>query len=337
MNKIRVRTCMSQDVTVLSNDFLDRFLPKANGDFIKIYLYFLRSASAPDAALSLCSAADRLNCTENDILRALRYWEKEQVLNLALTENGELREISFVSFCSKEYFGEEKQEVTAPSGITADRMTELAQQEDIRELMFIAQQYLGKTLTSTEARTLCFFYDGLHFSPDLIDFLIEYCVSRGHKSFRYMEKVAMNWHEQGISTVHAARTQIESYHREYYDILKALGSDGRHPVEAEIKMMKKWLETWELPMPVILEACERTVLKTQKPTLRYADGILSRWQAEGVKSVDDVRRLDAEYIREKEQAGKKAAPAVRKKTGSFSEFGQRSYDYDSLESKLLNQ
>jgi DnaD/phage-associated family protein len=216
-------------------------------------------------------------------------------------------------------------------------MTELAQQEDIRELMFIAQQYLGKTLTSTEARTLCFFYDGLHFSPDLIDFLIEYCVSRGHKSFRYMEKVAMNWHEQGISTVHAARTQIESYHREYYDILKALGSDGRHPVEAEIKMMKKWLETWELPMPVILEACERTVLKTQKPTLRYADGILSRWQAEGVKSVDDVRRLDAEYIREKERAGKKAAPAVRKKTGSFSEFGQRSYDYDSLESKLLNQ
>ena len=102
-------------------------------------------------------------------------------------------------------------------------------------------------------------------------------------------------------------------------------------------MMKKWLETWELPMPVILEACERTVLKTQKPTLRYADGILSRWQAEGVKSVDDVRRLDAEYIREKEQAGKKAAPAGRKKTGSFSEFGQRSYDYDSLESKLLNQ
>lgn len=97
MNKIRVRTCMSQDVTVLSNDFLDRFLPKANGDFIKIYLYFLRSASAPDAALSLCSAADRLNCTENDILRALRYWEKEQVLNLALTESGELREISFVS------------------------------------------------------------------------------------------------------------------------------------------------------------------------------------------------------------------------------------------------
>ena len=60
--------------------------------------------------------------------------------------------------------------------LTPDRVKELKQNEDIIQLLYIAEQYLGKTLTPTETRKILFFYDELHMSVDLIDYLIEYCV-----------------------------------------------------------------------------------------------------------------------------------------------------------------
>ena len=64
MDMIKIRSCLAQDVTIISNDFLDRFLPEANGEFIKIYLYLLRVAGSGSDSLSVCSIADRMNYTE---------------------------------------------------------------------------------------------------------------------------------------------------------------------------------------------------------------------------------------------------------------------------------
>ncbi len=335
MDTIRIRSCFAQDVTVIANDFLDRFLPEANGDFLKIYLYMLRVAGEGRDSFSLSSIADRLNCTEKDVERAIRYWEKEKVLRISKDSSGKLTDIAFVSYCRQEVT-EEVPQAAKPSDISAERLTELGSREDIRELLFIAQQYLGKPLSRSEMQKICFFYDGLHFSPDLIDYLIEYCVSRNHKSFHYIEKVALAWKEQGISTVREARVEVGSYHKEYYDILKAMGIDNHHPVEAEIRIMKKWLEKYEFPMELIREACTRTVMGASKPSLNYVDGILSRWYARNVHTLEDVAALDREHAAAQE-AAKKSAPSPKRTKNSFTDFEQRTYDYSSLESALVSR
>lgn len=333
MDTIRIRSCFAQDVTVISNAFLDRFLPEANGDFLKIYLYLLRTSGKKEGAFSLCGIADRMNCTENDVLRALRYWEKEGVLQITRDSDDAVSEIVFTSYCDKETAEDAPSPVSKSSEITSERLAELGQKEDIRELFFIAQQYLGKPLSRSEMQKLCFFYDGLRFSPDLIDYLIDYCVSHGHTSFHYIEKVALNWKDQGITTVRDARKSAESYHREYYDILKALGINNHHPVEAETRVMKKWIEKYEFPMEIITEACTRTVMNAAKPTLGYVDGILSKWYAKNVRTRDDIAKLDEEHARAASR--EKAASAPKAKSGSFNNFEQRDYDYSSLESQLL--
>lgn len=339
MDTIRIRSCFTQDVTVISNDFLDRFLPESNGDFLKIYLYLLRTAGTRTEAITLSGIADRMNCTETDVDRALRYWEKEGVLSLVRNDAGGLDEIAFTGYCRTD--SGETSHPGSSSELTTERMTELGEREDVRELLFIAQQYLGRPLTRTEMQKICFFYDGLRFSPDLIDYLIEYCVSRGHKSFHYIEKVALNWKEQGISTVRDARIEAGSYHREYYDILKALGIDNHHPVEAEIKIMKKWLERYEFSMELIREACTRTVMGASRPTLTYADGILSKWYGQGVRSLQDVKVLDEEHARKKTRPEAKTpsgnGSSKRGAKNSFSEFEQRDYNYSELETQLLKQ
>ena len=334
MDTIRIRSCFPQDVTVISNDFLDRFLPEANGDFFKIYLYLVRAAGSDTADLTLCSIADRMNCTENDVDRALRYWEKEGALTLSRDVEGRLTDISFTN--SRPVQEKEPQSAGRPSDITSERLTELGSREDIRELLFIAQQYLGKPLTRSEMQKICFFYDGLHFSPDLIDYLIEYCVSRGHKSFHYIEKVALNWKDQGVQTVRDARVAAGSYHREYYDILKALGIDNHHPVEAEIRVMKKWIEKYEFPMELITEACTRTVMGASKPTLNYTDGILTRWYSNGVRTMEDVARLDRQHEQDvSSRKTERTAPSRR--TNTFVDFEQRNYDFGNLESALIGK
>ena len=50
--------------------------------------------------------------------------------------------------------------------------------------------------------------EDLHFSDDLIDYLIQYCVDLGKKDFRYIEKVALNWSEEGITTTKQAERKV---------------------------------------------------------------------------------------------------------------------------------
>ena len=339
METIRIRSSIAQDVTIIENEFLDRFLPAANGEFLKIYLCLLRLSGVSHAPSSISSIADRMNCTESDVERALRYWEKVGVLALTRDDAGEITDISFTGsagtsqpLCTQS----DAQRITRSSEITSERMTELGSREDIRELFFIAQQYLGKPLSRSEMQKICFFYDSLHFSPDLIDYLIEYCVSRGHKSFHYIEKVALNWKEQGISCVRDARVAAGSYHREYYDILKALGIDNHHPVEAEIRIMKKWIEKYSFPMDLIQEACTRTVMGASRPTLSYVDSILSKWYARGVHSLDDVRALDEEH-RQNAAVRKSDRLPAKKAVNGFVDFEQRDYDFATLETALIGR
>ena len=61
-------------VTVVSNVFLDYYMPRANGEFVKIYLYLLRLLGAGQGELTLAEVADVFSCKGTVILRALRYW-----------------------------------------------------------------------------------------------------------------------------------------------------------------------------------------------------------------------------------------------------------------------
>ena len=85
------------DFTLVSNYFLDTYMPQANGEFVKIYLWLLRSASVSGSALELSSIADIFNCTENDVLRALKYWKNTGVLNVTFDGRGNLKELRLCS------------------------------------------------------------------------------------------------------------------------------------------------------------------------------------------------------------------------------------------------
>lgn len=360
MAMITLQNSSMTEVTILSNTFIDNYMPEANGEFVKVYIYLLRSLSSAPVSFSLEQMADRLLCTERDILRALKYWAKQELIVLDFTDSNKLCGIELLSpdkhtetSASAETVSTVERPAASPapavpskaapasSGkkeLTPERIRELKQNEEIIQILYIAEQYLGKTLSPTESQKLLFFYDGLGLSADLIEYLLEYCVSHNHKSIRYIEKVAIAWAEEGITTVEQAKQSNSRYNKEYFTILKALGITNRNPVETEITLMDTWLKTYGFSMEIIQEACSRTVLQTGQASFQYTDKILEGWKKKEVRTLDDIRSLDDEH--QKRRQSRKAAakkPATPASSNRFNNFEQREYNFDEYEKYLLNR
>ena len=83
MKTLTLKNKFQTNVTLLSNDFIDNYMVNANGEFVKVYLFLLRHLDDPCSSLTITPIADSLNNTENDVLRAFRYWETAGLLRHA--------------------------------------------------------------------------------------------------------------------------------------------------------------------------------------------------------------------------------------------------------------
>lgn len=339
------------DATVIPNIFFDEYLPRANGEFLKIYLYLLRWLPHTDHSLTLDNMADTFYMTENDVIRAMKYWEQEGLLKLTLDNTGEVTAIRLNPIQADT--PDRPQTVSVPDkrpaaahAVSADNPVTYSMQELQRftddnrseQLLFIIQQYLGHPLSQTELNSVYYFYDGLAFSTDLIEYLFEYCVSNGHTHMRYIEKVALSWASQHITSADEARAQGEAHQRSCFAVLKSFGLGGRMPTSGEVEYVNKWTKTYGFSLELILEACRRTMMSVHTPSFEYTDKILSNWKALNAYTMTEVMAADKARSAQQSAAAAKTAKApvkpARPSSNKFHNFKQRSYDYEALEKKL---
>lgn len=399
MRPLTLQSRITLNYTLVPDYFLDNYMPKASGEFVKIYLYILRClgsgtpAAACDVLKNGCASysgsddcfcvsflADRLNLTENDVMRALKYWENEGLLILTYANassvsgasDGELTGITLadITMSVEDTFGTAANETavtcqtTSPAAMisapevsvpevsvpekpsyTAAQLKEFAANEELSQLLYIAQMYLGKTLTATETNSMIFFYDTLKMSADVIEYLLEYCISKEHRSMRYIEKVAIDWAEHGISSLKEAREYSDSKSEDMFAVMNAFGITGRSAAKVERDYIRKWRETYGFNTDIIVEACSRTIKSTHQPSFEYADSILTQWNERRIKSVDDIKALDAEYDKTRKasaaaSAGNSTGQASRSKSAGnnrFNNFSQRDYNYDELETQFVSR
>lgn len=350
------------DSTIVSNLFIDEFMKDANDAQLKVYLYLLRMMMAHQAT-SVSDIADKFNHTEKDVIRALKYWEKHQLLDLDFDDNkvlvgihmrdldnpGDRRQSAASTFVpvpaaptpipekvsagAMMTFPTVEPEDMAPyekPSYSADQLKEFKNRQDTAQLLFIAESYIGKPLTPSEIKTILYFTDVLHFSDDLIDYLLQYCVDRGKKDFKYIEKVAVNWAEEGITTPKQAQKAAAKYDKNVYAIMNELGKSGS-PTTKEMEYINRWVKDYGFSPDIIIEACQRTVLATDKHRFEYAEGILSSWKNQNVHVKSDIHKIDDLYQQRRKTA---AAERPRQTSNRFNQFAQNSYDFDALEQEL---
>lgn len=375
MKKITLNKNTTMDVTVVSNYFLDEYMIKANGEYVKIYLHLLRCCGS-NIPISIGSIADTFEYTEKDVIRALTYWEQIGLLSLEFDKDHSITHISLkdirqdtpVTFTYVPHKAENdtiilnieqaksdskddgtcrmiadspnsyecsNSPIPSKRTYTTEELAAFSSNEDVKDLLDMAGTYLKKNLSPSDTNTLLFIYDELKFDIDLIEFLICYCVELGKANIKYIEKVAMDWHSRNILTREDAKAHVDRYSKKYYPIMKALGLNNRQPATLELEYIDKWTEQYGFDIAIILEACNKTIAAISNPSIAYVDGILSKWKNKGVTSLSDVKKLDE--LHAAEAIAKKSNSKSTKSSINFNNFQQRTYDYDALERELLNR
>ncbi len=369
MENITLHKDNGNSTTEIPNRFIDEYMTNANGEFVKIYLYLLRCMNSPGCSFSISRTADKFDHTEKDIRRALAYWEKMNLLRLEYHEDKSISGIYFLDADAssakddtvplkkaefmvpplssqkenRKTFSETaasaSHSMTAPkekTAYTSNQLAALKEKEEVRELLFVAESYLARPLSSTDIQSLLYWYDGLKLSVDLIVYLMEYCIAGGHSSLHYMEKVALNWKEARIETVEQAKRSINTHSQLHYAVMKALGIHGRSLIPAESAYIEKWSKELGFGQDIITEACSRTILTIHQPNFEYTDRILLNWKKQNIRTTTDIRKADESFQAAKTAEKTAKTTVARTAANRFNSFPQRTYNLDQLEAELLN-
>lgn len=360
MNRVNIYRTAENTQTAVSNIFIDDYMAEANDAQLKIYLFLIRMMDA-NLPTSVSDIADKFNYTEKDVLRALRYWESKRLLALDYDASRSLSAIKVLSLNNTCETPKTAPRITpvlsfvrpAPMNADApvsesvlndkiekskyslDELKEFKSNEEIEQLLMVTEQYVGKQLTRSDMETILFFYDRLGFSADLIDYLIQHCVERGKKDFRYMEKVALSWHEQGITSVKEAQISSRKYDKIVYTIMKSLGK-ASNPAPKELEYINKWTKEYGFLLDVIQEACDKTVMNTDTHRFAYADGILSKWYQAGVQRKADIEAADSSFKKQAQGSSRTSKHDTSVTKNNFNKFTQNTYDFDQLEQNILS-
>lgn len=257
---------------------------------------------------------------------------------LKLEYDGE-KQISGIHFLNSASPAEATRENSSDSELkkrtySAAELEAFQEKSNISELLFVTEHYLKRPLTTSDLNTILFWYDELKLPADLIEYLIEYCVGKGHTSIRYMDKVAIAWHKDNVTSVEQAKQSSSAFSQLHFSIMRAFGITGRNLIASETSYIDKWSKSYGFTPDIISEACRRTITAIHQPSFEYADKILTSWHNQNVHHLSDVAQLDSTYQNEKKSAviaNKAAAP------NRFHNFNQRTYnDMDKLEQLLLN-
>lgn len=410
MTAINISSDIATSFTTVSDIFIDQYMPKANGEFVKVYLYLLRATGSGAGIATISEIADHFSNTEADIIRALNYWASEGILQVQTGADGQ---IMGINLCSLSVSGMQAAQSNIQSAVadnaaqnnlqnsvvnnaaqnilqnsvvnnaaqnistvntrmhdsvveklksqtpdkaassqkeyTLDEIKEFRKNPDISELFFIIETYLKHTLSSTDTNMVLYWLDELHFSTDLVEYLVEYCITKGHSSLRYMNKVALGWADAGIKTVDQAKDDAAAHSQIYYSVMKALGITGRNLVDSEVSLINKWVGEYGFDIELVKAACSKTISAIQKPSFEYTDSILANWRKKDVHTLKDVEVLDANFAKANKASASGSSQSTNAANGSskpksnnsssknkFNNFNQRNNDYDKLEKLFLN-
>lgn len=410
MTAINISSDIATSFTTVSDIFIDQYMPKANGEFVKVYLYLLRATGSGAGIATISEIADHFSNTEADIIRALNYWASEGILQVQTGADGQ---IMGINLCSLSVSGMQAAQSNIQSAVadnaaqnnlqnsvvnnaaqnnlqnsvvnnaaqnistanirmqdsvveklknqatdkpaysqkeyTLDEIKEFRKNPDISELFFIIETYLKHTLSSTDTNMVLYWLDELHFSTDLVEYLVEYCITKGHSSLRYMNKVALGWADAGIKTVDQAKDDAAAHSQIYYSVMKALGITGRNLVDSEVSLINKWVGEYGFDIELVKTACSKTISAIQKPSFEYTDSILANWKKKDVHTLKDVEVLDANFAKANKASATGSSQGTNAANGSskpksnnsssknkFNNFNQRNNDYDKLEKLFLN-
>ena len=317
---------LNLNFTPISNVFIEKYMPYARGEFVKVYLLMLKHTISGEPGISGPILASSLNLLESDIMNALNYWSDLGVIKLSSIDSMNNFSVEFLDLNEDNYVNNNKDV----------NLLDALENKGINDMLKDIEKILGRTLSTKEMEMYLGWQKEFSFPSELILLLVEYCASRGKSDYRYIEKVALTWHDMNIKTMSQAQNYIKQTEDKWVKIRKILsylGIKNTDLMKPQEEMLNKWIITYNFDLEMIQKACDICANRLNRADFKYIDGILTNWFNNNIKTLDDVALKDKQFKGNNNY--KKNNYNKNNSSNGFNNFEARSYDYEALERKLL--
>ena len=296
---------LANNSTAVDNIFINNYLPYADSNFVKVYLYGLyncQDSNSRDNTIE--NFANELNLSQEDIEKAFEYWQEQglvQILNVIPFEVRYLP-ISDVLNNTKKYNAKKYESFNAQ-----------------------AQEILcGRMITPNEYREYYDIIERFHVEKEALLMIINYCVNiKGDNvGYAYITTIAKDWANQKITTAKQVEERLIEFEnlrtgREY--LLKLMGAK-RLPNIEERTLYQKWVQ--EGFDDEVLTYVAKKMKSKNKPSFQAMDILLDKYFAQKLFSTNEI-----ELFEEEKSKASKIAKTITKNLGLY---------YENLEPVIEN-
>ncbi len=267
----------------------EKHLKIATADQLRVLLWCLKNA---DKQYDIAAICESFKLDEYDAKDILDFWCTCGVLCSTAT----------VTTASEP----EKKPKAVRSAVVKPGRDEVAKRglEDANVAFILreAEQRLGHILRQNEASTLVWLHDDLGLKASIILMIIGYAVEEGRANIGFIERTAVDWVNDGVLDIQSAENRLVELRRKntaWHLVEQAFGIPHRQPTKAELEAADLWVTQWGYGHEIIKEAYEVCVDTISEFKISYIKKIIAEWQKAGVKTLDDIAKLNAKRTESK--------------------------------------
>ena len=268
-----------REQTPVDNLFFSEYMPDADGDAVKVYLYGLMQCRYP--SMGDVAVSDALRLPDGTVRTAFVYWQSKGLVRILKDEPLEVEYLT----------------VEQPALTTA---VPIKYQSFVRALN---ELIAPRQFTLNEMGHIYDCIETFHLEEKTVLELVSHCMEEKGRNVRiqYIVTVAKSWADAGIFTYDQARTYIANAKVRQHGATAVLRrwNKRRSPTLDEMALYDRWITDWGFDDEAILAVCPR-LTSTSSPSFEALnDRLRELYEQHKVKAADI--RADSESISDEKE------------------------------------
>jgi DnaD/phage-associated family protein len=307
----------------ISNKILE-IIPEANPLHSVIFIY----AKAHEEKIICPKEYSKVfNTEEEEVIRAFQYFQLKRFIHLKIDEQ---LHIEFIEKNTREKLvllkpelnmrGEEED---TEAEFTPEEIAYFLSFDEVKAIFDAAEKILGTLLNFLQQCAVLSFYENYRFTKEVIEEILHYAVKNSRTHSNQLYEIAKNW--DNIKENNSSKDGIK-------EILKALSISKRDITPKITSKIEEWQESHSVEM--ILEACDRTIMKFCKPNPIYTEAILNDWYKNGIKTIEQMQKYNEAHSENFEKFKEKVRPSKKSKFNNYKSSNRYKRDYATMIKEL---
>lgn len=316
-------------------DFAEKWVRFAKPEYLQVYIYILSRYKRDGEVLGIDEIVAKLHMRREVVEAAIDFWITADVLG-GTVDGYSFEEDGNGASGRRNAAAAKNRYRTKPSYNSAEIDAAISMNKDLDYLFKRAEKILDRLLSPSDYEMIYSFVDWLGLPVEVVIMLLNFVAAQGKTNKRYIETVAIDWADKGITTYESAEEYIKELELKLSNegkIRGILGIYDRALTQTEKKYINMWTFEKNIPTDLIEEAYDRTVEATGKLSWAYMNKIVTSWYDEGLRTREDIKSHDALYKLKNSSTKEPKKSAAKSKFNNYTDTNKP--DYSNFAEQIL--